>query len=111
MTRETTVGVVVSCSFLCLVGLVLANKMREGERKDDTVSEEQISSALEDPKPAEGGSGQPPAIVPLVPSQTHAPGGPQPGPVAMGETPALSPAPSSSGIMPVTATSLQPGKI
>jgi hypothetical protein len=29
MTRETKIGLVVSCSFLCLVGVVLGNKLRE----------------------------------------------------------------------------------
>src|SRR5947209_13536095 len=30
MTRETKVGIVVSCSFVSLVGVVIASKLREG---------------------------------------------------------------------------------
>ena len=29
MTRETKAGLVVSCSFLCLVGIVLVSKLKE----------------------------------------------------------------------------------
>ena len=32
MTRETKVGMLVSCSFLCLVGAVLYFKMTQGDR-------------------------------------------------------------------------------
>jgi len=42
MTRETKIGLVVSCSFLCLVGLVLANKLKEMSRKQ-AVEESQAS--------------------------------------------------------------------
>src|SRR5205085_9595963 len=99
MTRETTVGVVVSCSFLCLVGLVLANKMREGEHKDETVSEEQITSALEEPKEVPEGSATSVAVPPMS-SGGVIPGGPHFGPVPARETPHLVPPPSSP-IVPV----------
>jgi len=36
MTRETKAGLVVSCSFLCLVGVVLVSKLREASHPDDS---------------------------------------------------------------------------
>jgi hypothetical protein len=55
MTRETKIGLVVSCSFLCLVGLVLGNKLREMSRNapsaDISANEaEQVAKAEKDAK-------------------------------------------------------------
>src|SRR5437879_6235424 len=46
MTRETTIGLVVSCSFLCLVGVVIVTKMRPGTGPTphpDTLAEERAA--------------------------------------------------------------------
>jgi hypothetical protein len=93
MTRETTVGIVVSCSFLCLVGIVVANKMRENEHKDEPIDKEEIVSALEEPKPASDATG--PAVAPM------------PG---MQASPAFQPA-SPRTIVPASASSPEPPKI
>jgi len=54
MTRETKAGLVVSCSFLCLVGIVLFSKLREaptpGTVGDDS-TEPTLASAPEEPQP------------------------------------------------------------
>src|SRR5947209_155170 len=54
MTRETKAGLVVSCSFLCLVGIVLFSKLREaptpGTAGDDS-TEPTLASAPEEPQP------------------------------------------------------------
>ncbi|MFL5244954.1 MAG: hypothetical protein ACJ8FY_22865 [Gemmataceae bacterium] len=42
MTRETKVGLVVSCSFLCLVGVVLTNKLKELSQKQTAAEEDQV---------------------------------------------------------------------
>src|SRR5437773_114940 len=46
MTRETTIGLVVSCSFLCLVGVVIVTKMRPGTGPTphpDTLAEAEVT--------------------------------------------------------------------
>src|SRR5450631_699196 len=46
MTRETKIGLVVSCSFLCLVGLVLGSKLKDMGRNAptaETSAEEQAA--------------------------------------------------------------------
>ena len=55
MTRETKIGLVVTCSFLCLVGVVLAGKMRNSARQTASTEEE---VKLDDPVPA-GPQGSP----------------------------------------------------
>src|ERR1051326_150088 len=55
MTRETKIGLVVTCSFLCLVGVVLAGKMRNSARPTASTEEEM---KLDDPVPA-GPQGSP----------------------------------------------------
>ena len=65
MTRETKVGLVVSCSFMCLVGVVLYTKMKENAHR--TVSSPYAQEGTTpvspaDPTPSAGSS--PPSILP-----------------------------------------------
>jgi hypothetical protein len=55
MTRETKAGLVVSCSFLCLVGIVLVSKLREAHNVDPSgeATDEALAQATKDPTPAD----------------------------------------------------------
>jgi len=55
MTRETKAGLVVSCSFLCLVGIVLVSKLREAHHVDPggEATDEALAQATKDPTPAD----------------------------------------------------------
>jgi hypothetical protein len=56
MTRETKAGLVVSCSFLCLVGIVLVSKLRETQPSDSTTPEtnsEGLVKAPDAPAPSQ----------------------------------------------------------
>jgi hypothetical protein len=69
MTRETKVGLVVSGSFLCLVGVVLAYKLHEGDPTDVASSQTPVEE-----KVTEGPTGQPPeAPAPKAPTTAGAP--------------------------------------
>ncbi|HEV3202950.1 MAG TPA: hypothetical protein VGY77_01135 [Gemmataceae bacterium] len=70
MTRETKLGLVVSCSFLCLVGVVLYTKLNESGRSDPSqymkadgslpdIPDPKPAEADRSPKPAPPGSGTP----------------------------------------------------
>jgi hypothetical protein len=63
MSRETKAGLVVSCSFLCLVGVVLFSKLNEKQAGGtDSPDEKELAQLLEEPRPAPSGdSGAPPA--------------------------------------------------
>jgi hypothetical protein len=56
MTRETKVGLVVSGSFLCLVGIVFFSKMREPAPDTETLTASVIAD--QEPTPAAGGSSE-----------------------------------------------------
>ena len=60
MTRETKAGLVVSCSFLCLVGVVLVTKLREraAVQPDPDVASMDVP---DEPTPAPEGTPVPPA--------------------------------------------------
>jgi LysM repeat protein len=93
MTRETKVGLVVSCSFLCLVGAVVAVKMRQpadaiaqadsgnsppatGKPKAAPESGEKMPPAPEvnvPPPPDKGLPKADPLALPAIPSPTDAP--------------------------------------
>src|SRR5437879_934528 len=52
MTRETKAGLVVSCSFLCLVGVVLFSKLNEKETSGtDSPSEGELAKLMAEPQP------------------------------------------------------------
>ena len=56
MTRETKAGLVVSCSFLCLVGVVLFNKVNENQTNGtDRPSEKELAQLMEEPQLASPG--------------------------------------------------------
>src|SRR5436190_1291813 len=83
MTRETTIGLVVSCSFLCLVGVVIVTKMRPGTGPTphpDTLAEAEVTV--------------PPAPTPVAPPGPPLPWG--------GEGTA------SAAVVPAGPSSLQP---
>jgi hypothetical protein len=80
MTRETTVGVLVSCSFLCLVGVVVASKLHEGAAgappdtqaavKEEVVDSGQIPAPA---APADKSGLKPSPLEKLQPPPTPAP--------------------------------------
>jgi hypothetical protein len=51
MTRETKAGLVVSCSFVCLVAIVIFAKMREKSPSPTATDQVELSSAPNDPTP------------------------------------------------------------
>src|SRR5262249_48145868 len=51
MTRETKAGLIVSCSFVCLVGIVLFAKWRERGTPSVENTEQQLASLPPDPTP------------------------------------------------------------
>src|SRR5687767_7956241 len=55
MNRETKVGIVVACSFLVLVGIVVASKWRRGE--DPSGAEEQTAPKVAAIKPTQNNGG------------------------------------------------------
>jgi hypothetical protein len=62
MTRETKMGLVVSCSFLCLVGVVVYTKLNEGGRTDPSPylkADGSLPDIPEDPAPVEAGGASP----------------------------------------------------
>src|SRR5438876_8771298 len=89
MTRETTIGLVVSCSFLCLVGVVIVTKMRPGTGPTphpDTLAEADVAvppapTPVTPPGPPAtpwGGAGSPsPVVSPGSPNITAGGSGPQ----------------------------------
>src|SRR5439155_11550062 len=97
MTRETKVGIVVSCSFLGLVGVVIASKLHE---KPEDATERPPSTAVVQPPPAARtnfGKGKPREIAPGAMPKPSV-DGPMPkatGSVPAAETPSVPP--SSSG--------------
>src|SRR5438132_667697 len=59
MTRETKAGLVVSCSFLCLVGVVLVSKLREANHASGAAENSSDGAqvyAPEDPQPVKDNS-------------------------------------------------------
>jgi hypothetical protein len=59
MTRETKIGLVVSGSFLCLVGIVLFSKLRENPAAGtDELSNSALASATAEPRPVDDPSGK-----------------------------------------------------
>jgi len=60
MTRETKVGLVVACSFLCLVGVVLGGKLTQAWRgnSSDDAADEQVASNDRPAKTKKDGSGK-----------------------------------------------------
>lgn len=65
MTRETTIGLVVSCSFLCLVGVVIVTKMRPGTgpvAHADIQAEAEVTVAPPAPTPVTGAPSGPPTM-------------------------------------------------
>jgi hypothetical protein len=97
MTRETKVGLVVAGSFICLVGVVLALKLRQTE---DTVGAKGLAQANNPGNATHKGTKEPP--VSITPEKN--PTGNGPAPVA---NPQLQPLPNS-GIRPANATSEEP---
>jgi hypothetical protein len=64
MTRETKAGILVSCSFLCLVGIVLFSKLNEKEEATTASAEADDSGwvkAPDEPQPTDPSAGNPPA--------------------------------------------------
>src|SRR5438067_973157 len=72
MTRETKLGIAVSCAFLVLVGVVVVHRM----------------------------SDRPPARVPTGPPAANPPSNPSPGSVLPGLGSGLTPAPAPSALVP-----------
>lgn len=60
MTRETKIGLVVACSFLCLVGIVVASKWRGGddpsEEQTVNIAAAKLTQNAADPKGKDGAS-------------------------------------------------------
>ena len=107
MTRETKVGIVVSCSFLCLVGVVVASKLRAGPPPPQEGATEALAQVK--PKAAPTAARKPDKEAPL-PS-----GPPGAAPTAVGDTeqpptaakPPTPPAPAAStppGVIPAGFT-------
>src|SRR3954451_16130985 len=84
MTRETTIGLVVSCSFLCLVGVVIVTKMRPGTGP---------------PPHADAPAGADGTVVPAAPTPAAPPGPPATpwGGVGTSSPAAALPGPSMAG--------------
>jgi hypothetical protein len=59
MTRETKAGLVVSCSFLCLVGVVLVTKLREREATKEDPDVTVLNETPGDPTPASSEPAEP----------------------------------------------------
>lgn len=102
MTRETKAGLVVACSFLCLVGVVLYSRMRENTKPPDSgeVAEHVATPPaplLSTPSPntAREGSGMTLAVT--------APAGADARTVPIPGVPMLVPTPTLSGIQQVRA--------
>src|SRR5437870_3912147 len=57
MTRETKVGIVVSCSFLCLVGVVLFSKLGEKGGTGTDAEAQAREDMTVPPEPTQMGSG------------------------------------------------------
>jgi hypothetical protein len=109
MTRETKVGILVSCSFLCLVGLVVFYKLRQGDPATGQVAAAAPNEEKLDPEQSSGAPAKAPEPngeggKPGAPAPPSAPGGVSPEPAE--HMPKLQRVPSadgSSGIQPVAA--------
>ncbi len=100
MTRETKVGLVVSCSFLCLVGVVLFSKLKEKEGTGTDADAQAREEMMVPPEPTQAEPGaeavaQGPAAEPTKKEIRSA------GPIPA-ETPELQPA--SGGLRQASAT-------
>ncbi len=66
MTRETKAGLVVSCSFLCLVGVVLFSKLNERETSGtESPGEGELAKLMAEPQPVSNNNSGP-AASPVV---------------------------------------------
>lgn len=94
MTHETKAGLVVSLSFLCLVGTVLFTKMKENSGSPDSANDAETASlmqGLEEPKPLNETNAQVAVAPPPPPPGTNG-----------------NPSPLSSEITTVGATNVAP---
>lgn len=103
MTRETKVGLLVSCSFLVLVGVVLTLKMREEEPATQTASRDGGPGAELAPW-----TGEPVPIPPPMPSNTARP---NPGSVERVTTPFQLEPPPSNDVRQVTHINVSPASV
>lgn len=73
MTRETKAGLVVSCSFLCLVGVVLFSKLNDKEASGtESPSEGALAKMMEEPRAVPTNtSGPAPGNAPPSPAERH----------------------------------------
>lgn len=98
MTRETKVGLVVSCSFLCLVGVVLFSKLKEKEGTDADAQAREEMMIPPEPIQAEPGA----AVVAHGPAAEPTKKENHPAGLVPDETPKLQPPPG--GLRQVSAT-------
>jgi hypothetical protein len=88
MTRETAAGLIVSCSFLCLVGVVLFTKMNEPEPAGTKQESQDVTLTEAPPAPEPVAGAEQPQ--PLVPTTTAAA---TPDPRQVASAPPVEPAP------------------
>jgi len=72
MTRETKAGLVVSCSFLCLVGVVLVSKLREASHTD-AAAETALAEVPAEPQPVPEGQTESSAPAKVVQNNAASP--------------------------------------
>src|SRR5205814_98596 len=92
MTRETKVGLVVAGSFVCLVGVVLALKLRQPENPPDAAAQAQANPPAAG-TPKGKADPTPPAKGPATPAA------PKPVEMAVVSHPQLQPAPAGGEVI------------